>query len=78
MMTYFIDTNIFIRVLVADAGSKEMLKDSVGLLASARDKKRRMVTSSLVLAEIAWVLKGVYGFKREEVARAIDSIIKFP
>jgi predicted nucleic acid-binding protein len=70
---YFLDTNIFIRVFVReDARSFE---ECTTLLNGIRNGKVNAATSTLVLAEIAWVLGSFYKYPKERVIEAIDSIL---
>ena len=68
-MRYFLDTNIFLRFLViedkrAHGACKELLR-------RIRSKKIKAITSSLVLAEIVWVLQSFYKFPKERVIEAL-------
>ncbi len=73
-MEIFVDTNIFIRVLVGDCG-QEIFSSCRGVLEGVKSKKHTGYTSSLVLAEINWTLRRYYGLSREETAEAISGIL---
>lgn len=72
-MTYFIDTNVFLRVLIKE--DPQSFNAGVNLLKKIKDGGLKAVTSSLVLTEIGWTLKSFYKFEKEQVIRAIKSII---
>lgn len=69
---YFIDTNVFIRSLVKE--DNKTYNDSLKLLELIKDGKIKAYTSSLVYAEISWVLDSFYKFDRNETAKALGSI----
>lgn len=73
-MVYFVDSNIFIRVLVKE--TDKIFKECYRFLDLVRQSKIKAFTSSLVLAEIDWVLEGFYGFKKENVIEGLKSILK--
>ena len=73
-MEIFVDTNIFLRVLVGDCG-EELFSNCRGVLEKVKLKKYAGYTSSLVLAEINWTLRSYYGLSREETAEAMSGII---
>lgn len=72
-MHYFIDTNIFLRVLTAD--NKKQYKDSILLLKKIKENKIDAVTGTIVIAEIVWSLGSYYQFSKEKIIRAVRSVI---
>jgi len=72
-MVYFIDTNIFLRVLVKE--NEETFKECSKILNLVRQNKISVFTSSLVLSEIEWVLESFYNFEKQKVITALESII---
>lgn len=72
-MLYFIDTNIFLRVLIGDDQNK--LKECVKLLKLVKVNKIDAYTSTIVLIEIAWTLTSFYRFSKDKVIQAVKSII---
>jgi predicted nucleic-acid-binding protein len=70
---YFIDTNIFLRVLVQE--NKTSFEDCFKILEMIKQGKVKAFTNSLVLAEINWVLSGLYKFSKEKTVEAIRSIL---
>lgn len=69
---YFIDTNIFIRSLIKE--DNKIYNDCLKLLELIKNSKIKAYTSSLVYAEISWVLESFYKFDRNETAKALRSI----
>lgn len=73
-MEYFIDTNIFLRILVKE--NEKTFKECYQFLKLVNTKKVKAFTSVLVIAEIDWVLESFYGFKKEKVIKVLESISK--
>jgi predicted nucleic acid-binding protein len=73
-MVYFIDTNIFIRVLVKD--NERFFQDCKKLLTLISKGKINAFTSALVLSEVNWVLEGYYQFEKEKVIEGLRGILK--
>lgn len=72
-MQHFVDTNIFLRVLVAD--QKKQFIESKRFLNKVKENKIIACTSSIVLAEIVWTLTSYYKFPKEKVIQAVRSIV---
>lgn len=72
-ITYFIDSNVFLRVLVKE--NEKSYQDCFKLLEFVQSKKIIAITSDLVLAEINWVLESYYRFDKEKVILALEGII---
>lgn len=70
--TYFLDTNVFMRALVRSDDTS--FNTSVRLLGLIKTGKIKALTSSLVLAEIDFVLKSFYKFSKQEVIEALKSV----
>lgn len=70
--SYFIDTNIFLRALTKD--DLKAFGAVIELLQKIKGGYYKAYTSSLVLAEIAWVLGSYYKLKKLDVVKALDSI----
>jgi predicted nucleic acid-binding protein len=68
----FIDTNIFLRALVGD--QVKQAKECVEFLQKVADGKVQAVTSSLVLAEVAWTLKSYYRLEKIQIVPALEAI----
>ena len=71
---YFIDTNVFIRVLVKD--NEKFFRECLSFLNLIKKDEIRAFTSTLVLSEVEWVLDGFYKFEKQKVIEALDGIIK--
>ncbi len=73
-MLYFIDTNIFLRVLVKE--DEGVFKDCQKFLNLIRQNKIKASTSTIILSEIDWVLESFYKFPKEKVIEGLSSILK--
>ncbi len=70
---YFIDTNIFLRVLIKE--NEKTFGECFGILNKIKKGEIKAFTSSLVLAEINWVLGSFYRFSKFQVAESLKGII---
>ena len=68
-MKYYLDTNIFLRFLVAD--DERAHASCVELFRLIEERKIKGITSSLVFAEIVWVLGSFYKFPRAKISEAL-------
>lgn len=73
-MKYFIDANIFLRVLVKE--NEKTFQECLKFLQLVETKKIKAVSSVLVLAEINWVLESFYNFNKTKTIEAIESVSK--
>lgn len=73
MVRYFIDTNIFLRTLIKE--DIKIFADCYKILEAIKLNKIRGLTSNLVLAEIVWTLSSYYNFSKENIIKALKSII---
>jgi len=73
MKKYFIDTNIFLRVLIKE--DKKTFRSCYQLLQAVKTNKIKASTASIVIAEIAWTLRSYYKFPKTKVAQAIKGIL---
>lgn len=71
--TVFLDTNIFLRVIVKE--DEKSFRECTELLASVKSGERKACTSTLVLAEVSWVLGSFYKFPKPEVVLALSGIL---
>lgn len=69
---FFIDTNIFVRVVAKDDPVK--LEECEKLIEKIRLEQISALTSSLVMAEVVWTLLKVYGLAKAEVLEVLKSI----
>lgn len=74
MVKYFIDTNIFLRVVAKE--DEKTFEECFRLFEKIKRNKIEAVTSKIVLAEIAWTLSSFYKFSKEKVVEALESISK--
>lgn len=70
---YFIDTNIFLRVLIKE--NELAFNQSYKILELIKLGKIKAFTSSLVLAEINFVLGKIYKFTKAEILASLKSIL---
>ncbi len=70
---YFLDTNIFLRVIVKDDVVKASHCERI--FTAMEEGKIRCFVSSIVLAEIVWTLLSFYKFSKPEVVRIFSSIL---
>lgn len=68
-----LDTNVLLRVLVDD-GSREVKKARAYVAAQAVDGQDFFI-DAVVLAETTWVLETVFGYGRDDIARAFDALL---
>ena len=70
---FFIDTNIFLRALINDDAEK--YADVISFLEKVKANHYKAYCSGIVLAEIIWTLTSFYKLSKNDVTRAVDSII---
>lgn len=67
-----LDTNVLVRFLVDD--DREQQDRAGKLLRRLRNSGQRAFLSALVLCETAWVLGGSYGYSKDQVLDALESL----
>jgi predicted nucleic-acid-binding protein len=67
-----VDSNVVVRLLVGD--DPEQAKRATALFA----REPEIFIAKTVVVETAWVLHGVYGFSRSEVAEAVQRLAGLP
>ena len=70
---YFVDTNIFLRIIVKDDEKKAA--DCEKVIEAIRKGALRAITSHLVLAEVVWTCLSLYRIAKSDVARLGRGII---
>ena len=65
-----LDTNIITRLIAGDDHAQER-----AVLRLLAEPDATFFLSDVVLAEVAWVLSDTYGFSREELASALESLV---
>ncbi|MBI4130563.1 PIN domain-containing protein [Candidatus Roizmanbacteria bacterium] len=73
MKRYVLDANIFLRLLIKD--EEKTFHHCLQLSEAIKTNKLKAVTTSVILAEIAWTLRSFYGLSRSEITEALYSII---
>jgi len=68
-----LDTNVLLRMLVADDARQCAL--ATRLLLHTRDQGARVLITSVVLAETACVLRSVYGLTRAALTECIEHVV---
>lgn len=71
--SFFLDTNIFLRIIVKDDPKK--VGDCENLIRLISKKEIRAYTSSLVLAELVWTCLGFYKISKAEIIKIIQGIV---
>lgn len=70
----FIDTNYFLRYLLNDV--PEHYFEAKKLFLAGSEGKISLITSSLVLFEVFWVLRSFYNLNKGECISALQNILK--
>jgi predicted nucleic-acid-binding protein len=68
-----LDTNVLVRILVADDPRQTAVASR--LLERADSEGARLFVPQIVLVETAWVLRARYRLGRDEVARALETLL---
>ena len=74
MRKIFIDTNVWLRFLVAD--KKEEFEDCKNLLILNERGKFKIYTSTVVLLEIAYTLASFYQIPKKEIVSDLKNILR--
>jgi len=74
MRDYFIDTNIFLRLIVEDGSSQH--KEAEKIFLEASENKFHLFTSVIVFFEIYWVLTSFYKKNKKEVSDILENILE--
>ncbi len=69
-----LDTNVLVRYLVADDPDQLALVDR--LVAEAVAAGERLYLNSVVLAEAAWVLESVYGYRKAQILESLEAVAR--
>lgn len=72
-MKYFIDTNIFLRTIAVE--DKKSFDECMLFLHKVERNEIEAACCSLVLSEVAWVLKSYYKFTKAKIVEALSSIV---
>lgn len=74
MKNIFIDTNVLLRLLLND--NKDQFIIARKIFEQAQDKKIKITCLNIVVAEVVFVLKKVYGKTNEEIGHKLGAFIK--
>lgn len=74
-MKYFVDTNIFLRVLVRE--SQSMFGECSNCLSLIECGKIKATTSDIVLSEVVWTLKRFYKLPKTKIIKSLHGIYEF-
>ena len=70
----FIDTNIFLRFLIKDIPSQ--FEESRELFLSAAREETILITSTIVIFELEWVLGDFYQLPKEEIIPVLEEVLQ--
>jgi predicted nucleic acid-binding protein len=70
---YFVDSNIFLRVLLRD--DERSFNDCLKFLNKIKKGEANAFTSNLVLTEINWILLRIYKLQKSEIIEGLVSIL---
>ena len=74
--TVFLDTNIFLRYLTNDLPQQADAAEA--LLLKAETGELKLITCSLVVAEIVWTLTSYYRLPKDDIRQKILAILNTP
>ncbi|HHI96517.1 MAG TPA: PIN domain-containing protein [Thermodesulfatator atlanticus] len=69
-----IDTNVVLRYLLRD--HEEFYKEAEALFDRAFSGKKKLFLLDTVIAEVVYVLSGLYKVKRQEIAQVLKELLK--
>jgi predicted nucleic-acid-binding protein len=69
-----VDTNVLVRFITQDDPEQARRVDS--LFSRLERAGESAYVSSVVLCELAWVLRSLYGLKRDEIHRALETLLE--
>lgn len=72
----FVDTNYFLRFLLADVASQHTI--ATHLFEKAAKKQLELCTTTIVFFEINWVLSSLYDFQKDKIAAVLKKILEMP
>ncbi|OHB18579.1 MAG: hypothetical protein A2666_01230 [Parcubacteria group bacterium RIFCSPHIGHO2_01_FULL_47_10b] len=76
MVSYFFDTNIFLRFLIEE--NKSITHECRSLFELVKNGSIRIITSNLVLSEIEWTLSTTYKIPKHQRISFLQSIVQMP
>jgi predicted nucleic acid-binding protein len=76
MMSWFVDSNVFLRFLTVDDQGQH--PKAARLFEAARRGECRLVTGPPVLFELAWTLRAAYGTPKARVIEILSAVFATP
>lgn len=73
-MKYFVDANVFIRIITNDDFPKA--EKCLDYLKHSIDKKQKLFIATISIAEIIWLLKSFYGLDKKKIYKEIVELQK--
>ncbi len=73
-MKYFVDTNIFVRVLELE--NKKVFEECSSFLKLVKNSKISAVTSTEVLSELVWVLESAYNEGKANIIKGLAGVLR--
>ncbi len=68
-----LDTNVLVRYLTQD--DPDQSRRANAFLQEAASKGERCFIGSVVLCELVWVLRGAYGYERDDVCMVLEKLL---
>lgn len=72
-MKIYVDTNIFLRFLLAD--NPKQSPSTKRLFKQAEENKLKLITHSIIIAEIIWTLDSFYKQPKKEIVKKLKKIL---
>ena len=69
-----IDTNVLVRLLTGDDAAQQQRAQTY--LASSCSAESPGFVNRIVIVELVWVLESAYGYSREQIASALDGLLR--
>lgn len=70
---YFVDTNIFLRFLLADV--RPLAKLAEKLFLAAEKNKLKLWTTDIIILEIVWTLKSFYQYSNKNIQKTVSGLL---
>lgn len=69
-----VDTNVLLRFFVVD--DERQHKAAVRRFSAMEKAGEKALVSLLVIAEMVWGLRSIYGYQRADISRAVDALLE--
>ncbi len=70
-----LDTNLLVRYLTRDDAPQYAKAKAKALIDKTTARGDGFVINTVVLCEVAWVLRAAYGYSRDEITDALEQIL---